>query len=401
MTFQVKLYIQPDNEIRRFVLEANANFDVLQQQVKRLTGRDFRFFWKDNEEDHIVLSSEEEFHTARQSIDRNGLLRLYAKPGKSGREQDESSTHGHVTCDGCQGIVAGTRYKCLECPDYDLCETCEQKRTHSEHDMLVIRRPRTCEWKKLFAQGYGARGGRRCHGPATFCGGPMRPGPCGPPPPGPPAGGPCGQGRRGPPCGFMPPFLRQMMQNLGQTVEMDIDMTKSLPEIIAEVTQKIQEAISVNQNGQQQQQQQQEQKTETDKKEDSNETTVQPATENDAIIANATAITEAVNAVADMVSESFVSLENDSRAPSEAGDGWTHLQAEAPEGETTVEPAMEDTKTTVKPTTNEAQSQQVGNRIEAALKAMEEMGFPNEGNLLRRLLENHNGDISRVLDQIK
>ena len=59
-----------------------------------------------------------------------------------------------------------------------------------------------------------------------------------------------------------------------------------------------------------------------------------------------------------------------------------------PEGETTVKP-------------EEPQQQKPGNRIEAALKAMEEMGFPNEGNLLRRLLENYNGDISRVLDSIK
>ena len=40
-------------------------------------------------------------------------------------------------------------------------------------------------------------------------------------------------------------------------------------------------------------------------------------------------------------------------------------------------------------------------RIESALKTLKDMGFSNEGNLLRRLLDNYNGDVARVLDSIK
>lgn len=47
-----------------------------------------------------------------------------------------------MVCDGCDGPVIGIRYKCCVCPDYDLCQVCEEKELHSEHDMFKINYPR-------------------------------------------------------------------------------------------------------------------------------------------------------------------------------------------------------------------------------------------------------------------
>lgn len=57
------------------------------------------------------------------------------KPEKKGKE-----CHSYVTCDGCRmKPLVGKRFKCLVCPDYDLCEGCEAKMNH-EHDMIVLKK---------------------------------------------------------------------------------------------------------------------------------------------------------------------------------------------------------------------------------------------------------------------
>lgn len=58
------------------------------------------------------------------------------------QHKDESIIHYGVTCDGCNmSPLVGIRYKCSDCPDYDLCEQCEARGTHSRHLFLKITRP--------------------------------------------------------------------------------------------------------------------------------------------------------------------------------------------------------------------------------------------------------------------
>lgn len=63
-------------------------------------------------------------------------------PGQGQRPEGEGPVHVGVTCDGCEGAVIGIRYKCCICPDYDLCQSCEAKGLHTEHDMFKIIQPR-------------------------------------------------------------------------------------------------------------------------------------------------------------------------------------------------------------------------------------------------------------------
>lgn len=71
--------------------------------------------------------------------------------------------HPGIVCDGCEGKVIGRRYKCTICPDYDLCQTCESKGIHAEHNFIMYDTP---------TQGFGF----------PFCG-PPRHGPHGQGPP--------------------------------------------------------------------------------------------------------------------------------------------------------------------------------------------------------------------------
>jgi hypothetical protein len=51
--------------------------------------------------------------------------------------------HRGVTCNSCDMMpVRGTRYRCSNCPDYDLCETCEAQQVHYKtHLMYKVRIP--------------------------------------------------------------------------------------------------------------------------------------------------------------------------------------------------------------------------------------------------------------------
>lgn len=49
--------------------------------------------------------------------------------------------HPNVVCDGCEGAVRGFRYKCMQCPDYDLCNSCEAKGLHKHHIMCRVAEP--------------------------------------------------------------------------------------------------------------------------------------------------------------------------------------------------------------------------------------------------------------------
>ena len=49
---------------------------------------------------------------------------------------DDNVLHRGVSCDGCQMYpLKGKRFKCTQCNDYDLCQTCLMNGTHSHHSL--------------------------------------------------------------------------------------------------------------------------------------------------------------------------------------------------------------------------------------------------------------------------
>ncbi|VEU23203.1 DEKNAAC104329 [Brettanomyces naardenensis] len=66
--------------------------------------------------------------------------------------------HSNVICDGCDEIIKGNRYKCVECFDFDLCESCENNGTEKAehlktHQMLKIKLPERAKERGGFGRG--------------------------------------------------------------------------------------------------------------------------------------------------------------------------------------------------------------------------------------------------------
>lgn len=94
----------------------------------------------------IAFSSDDELTEALSYVN-DGVFKVFIEEkGETRRETQETTSnpgvfHPHVTCDGCEGPVRGLRYKCTECPDYDLCAGCKSTGLHSQHVMITIEKP--------------------------------------------------------------------------------------------------------------------------------------------------------------------------------------------------------------------------------------------------------------------
>ena len=93
----------------------------------------------------MVKTSEGINTAARDHASRQEILRVFVKFVKEGQTvlNIVPSKHVGVICDGCnRSPIVGIRYKCLQCFDYDLCESCADRQLiHSDHVMAKIRTP--------------------------------------------------------------------------------------------------------------------------------------------------------------------------------------------------------------------------------------------------------------------
>lgn len=64
------------------------------------------------------------------------MVRLEIESSSNLAKSVVTTTHLGINCDGCaKKNFTGKRFKCLVCPDYDLCEVCEADNTH-QHPMI-------------------------------------------------------------------------------------------------------------------------------------------------------------------------------------------------------------------------------------------------------------------------
>lgn len=125
----------------------------------------------DQEEPTTVESEEDGSQQQQQPAtdgDSSGQQQQQSEqPPQSGgqSQQQDGVFHPGVVCDGCNGPIHGTRFKCLVCNDYDLCSGCEAQGKHVDHNMVTITDPFSYSpwgFKNPWAHGFG--GGHPCHG---------------------------------------------------------------------------------------------------------------------------------------------------------------------------------------------------------------------------------------------
>jgi len=187
------------NEIRRFPLESMAKqltIESLVTKIKQiypnLDVNSIKLFWKDQDNDKIIFKTDDELREVwRNRVD--DVMRIFVEENEEADQKEivvekdavffippvtvsetessapiptsptvvDPSLHVGVSCDGCDGKVRGMRYKCLICPDFDLCESCEGKHLHNQHPMIRIVSPQDDTWKKAFMP-FPLRGGHHC-----------------------------------------------------------------------------------------------------------------------------------------------------------------------------------------------------------------------------------------------
>ena len=126
----------------------------------------------DSDDDKIAISSDEELEIAlletQGSQVRKFYVTLYSDYEQQGTQAsaEPGVRHVGVTCDSCDKGVYGFRYKCIQCPDYDLCMDCEAQSLHPEHCMLRI--PVPMQWKSHYTRRL-ARHMNRLHKTQAYC----------------------------------------------------------------------------------------------------------------------------------------------------------------------------------------------------------------------------------------
>ena len=102
--------------------------------------------------EETMRENEEALSSCIQNIRRSQLARESQHVNYGPMSMSISSIHSGIKCNSCgMEPIVGYRYKCSECPNYNLCERCEEKNNEVEfhqHDFIKIRNPKREPFKQ-------------------------------------------------------------------------------------------------------------------------------------------------------------------------------------------------------------------------------------------------------------
>ncbi|KRF77892.1 protein ref(2)P [Drosophila virilis] len=124
-----------------FVPMPSDQFDHLYSEIERylfekrdLPVCNFRIYWIDSDSDEIDLSNQRDYVIFLAKCEKNMHLHIAI-------DDDLSNfiTHKGIECDSCKACpLIGFRYRCMQCPNFDLCQACESAHKHPKHFMVRI-----------------------------------------------------------------------------------------------------------------------------------------------------------------------------------------------------------------------------------------------------------------------
>lgn len=156
--------------------DVSSNFEYLSRKTagvfSNLKNNGFNMYYRDEDGDLVAFSTDDELMMGLACM-KDATFRIFIKEKKEHRRDfpvhafppftfghhpppppppgapqvppphvaPPPALHPNVTCDGCDGAVVGTRFKCSVCPNYDLCSACQARGTHTEHALLPIWHP--------------------------------------------------------------------------------------------------------------------------------------------------------------------------------------------------------------------------------------------------------------------
>merc|ERR1712184_35878 len=175
------------SEVRRFVVPQDciSSLIYLKEKIRTIfnLGRsNCKVSWKDEDNDDVTIETDEELLIALQELvgpvyklqavktEADFIPDHHAGNGNDNQEnqKQDGEVHYGVSWDGCDGPGQGFRYKCMVCPDFDLCSLCEAKGLHPGHNMIRIASPESI-WPRHFMNRLHKMNARaaRCHSAAA------------------------------------------------------------------------------------------------------------------------------------------------------------------------------------------------------------------------------------------
>lgn len=141
---------QAADQLKKFAEQACQQGNASVEQLTKL----FKDFGVNPQQKSQGTSPQEHIEQCMNKLAESALLKEFlpqlmasftemAQTGGITTSENQAEPHPGVVCDGCGQNIRGIRYKCSNCPDYDLCQGCEKKgNVHDPgHVFLKILKP--------------------------------------------------------------------------------------------------------------------------------------------------------------------------------------------------------------------------------------------------------------------